>query len=175
MKKQIAIMFMAAVMLPMFLQGLDICPENMQAVLVLKIIPFTKNFDVLANSEITIGVFKNEQILEHFSSASKKMTFKIRLISIQDTSISLEKVNILYIPKGTNLAAVEALNKQAKKYGVLTVTGDPDAALERNVTLSFYVSNESPKILVNMRSAKEEGINFSGKVLGLADVRNVDK
>jgi hypothetical protein len=175
MKKQIAILFIAALILPLFLHGFDIVPENMQSVLVLKIISFTKNFDVLIKSEITVGVFNNDEVLQHFIAASKRVSFKIRLIPVTDTSTSLEKVNVIYIPKGTSPTNIEALNKQAKKYGVLTVAGDPDVAIDRNMTLSFYVLNESPKILVNMKSAKDEGMSFSSKVLGLADVRNMDK
>jgi len=175
MRKKIAILFIISLLLPVIVQGLDVIPEDMQAVLVLKIISFTKNFEKLLKSEVTIGIFNNDEILQHFYTASKKVSFKIQLISLPDTSISIEKINILYIPKGTSQTNIEALNKQAKKFKVLTVCGDPDVILDRNLSLSFYVLNESPKILVNMKSSKEEGISFSGKVLGLADVRNIEK
>jgi len=159
--------------------GLDMCPEKLQAVLVLKIIPFIKQFEDTTKSaggEIKIAVYGTNEIIQHFEAAATKMPFKVLTGSISniETDLAGVKANIIYIPSGTPSTILEKISKQAKNLKILTVTGDPDAALNSNISLSFYILNESPKILINMKSAKEEGMVFSSKILGLADLRNVD-
>lgn len=155
---------------------MDVCPEGMQAVLVLKIIPFVRNFEKLTpQGTVNIGVYNAPEVYRFLDTASKKVVFKTNLIQLSEGDPKLDNLHIIYIPRGCGAAVVEKLNRLAKKGGVLTVFGDPQGTLDFGLTLSFYVTADKPKILINMKSAKEEGIVFSSRVLTLADVRNMEK
>ena len=155
---------------------MDVCPEGMQAVLVLKIIPFVRNFEkLMAQDTVNIGVYNAPEVYRFLDTASKKVVFKTNFIQVSDSDPKLDNLNIIYIPRGCSAAVVEKLNRLAKKGSILTVFGDPQGTLDSNLTLSFYVVEDKPKILINMKSAKEEGIVFSSRVLTLADVRNMEK
>jgi hypothetical protein len=175
MKKVILIIIML-VLLGSLAPAMESCPDKMQAVLILKIIPFIKGYESTETSfEIGIGIYGNHDILASIQSAAKKVTFKVNLFTIAENDSKLENIRVIYIPSGTSLAVIEKINALAKKKKILTVCGDPNATLEHNLTLSFYVNNDNPKILINLKSAKEEGFSFSSKILGLADTRNMEK
>lgn len=172
---KIFILILSVIVTGSFAFSLDICPDKMQAVLVLKIIPFIKNYSNLTpTSEISIGIFGEHEIKQHFDAASKKVPFKVTLVTISNPDASLDKLQILCIPTGTPPAAIKKLNERAKKDKVLTVCSDPNLLTDYNLTLSFYVLNENPKIMINMKSAKAEEVTFSSKILGLADIKNID-
>lgn len=156
--------------------SMESCPEKMQAVLVLKIIPFVKNYNTEApNFELNIGIYGNSEILQFFQWGSKKLPYKVNYVPISETDPKLDNIQIVYISGGTSPASIEKLLGQSKKNKILSVCGDPNITLEKNITLSFYVKNENPKIMINWKSSKEEGISFSSNLLSLADVRNSDK
>jgi len=151
------------------------CPDKMQAVLAAKIIPFIKGYDTAgAAFEITLGILGNHEITSFFQLAAQKLPYKINIVNINEKDLQMADIKVVYIPSGTSLATIDAINTLAKKGKILTICGDPTATLDHNMTLSFYVQNDKPKVLVNMKSAKEEGIVFSSKLLGLADTRNME-
>lgn len=153
--------------------AMESCPDKMQAVLVLKIIPFIKGYDpALATVEVTIGIYGTHDVLGFIESAAKKVNYKVNVVTISEADPKLDHIQVLYVPGSVGPAVLEKLTALAKKKKVLTVCGNPNATLEHNLTLSFYVNNDNPKILINLKSAKEEEINFSSKILGLADTRN---
>ncbi|MGE5341847.1 MAG: YfiR family protein [Candidatus Omnitrophota bacterium] len=173
MKKSI-LLLLCTMLISFPLLSLDMVPESMQAVLILKILSFVKNFERGIQSEgITIGIYGANTILPAFDAAAKKLPFKVNFVSIPENLLNLERVQLLYIPRGSSATVFEKINAMTKRNKILTVSGDPNAGLDFNCTLSFYINNDNPKILINMKSAKEEDINFSSKVLGLADVRNM--
>lgn len=172
MKKTVAILFLLA-LTAFLLPAMEICPEKMQAVLIVKIIPFVRNFNAYESSTtLNVGVFGAHDILGFLQTAAKKVAYKVEFSTIAETNPDLTHIQILYIPSGVPPAIAAKLNALAKEKKILTVCGDPALTLDHNLTLSFYVNNDNPKILINLKSAKEEAINFSSNVLSLADIRN---
>lgn len=158
-----------------FVFAMDSCPDKMQAVLILKLIPFIKGYDPAAgNVEITIGIYGTHEVYSFIDSAAQKINYKVNLVTITESDLKLDNIQVVYIPSSASPTAIEKINLLAKKKKILTVCGNPNATLDNNLTLSFYVNNDNPKILINLKSAKEEGITFSSKILGLADTRNIE-
>ncbi len=153
--------------------SLEICPEKMQAVLMVKIIPFVKEFEApVRDSTIQIGVYGNHEIAAFLEEAAKKASFRIRVKIVPKYGPLPDDLQMIYFPLGTSANTVRKLNRIAKEKKILTVCGNPDMVMDQNITLSFHVFDEKPKILVNMDSASREGKTFSAKFLNLADVRN---
>lgn len=161
---------------PQRIGALEICPEKMQAVLMVKIIPFIRELDeAMRNSRVRIGVVGRHEIVGYLAEASRNASFGIRVETVRDVDSLPRDLQILYIPVGAPSATLRAFSRKAKERGILTVCGDPNAVLARGLTLSFYIYEEKPKILIDMASAFQEGISFSSQVLMLADLRNVQQ
>lgn len=153
--------------------SMEACPSTMQAVLTVKIIPFIKEYQTSQTFfQITIGVYGDNEIAAHLQAAAQRSAVRIFVVVISKTDPVLDGLQIVYIPYGTSPTAMKSISRQAKQKKILTVCGDPYAALSQNMSLSFYVYDEKPKILINMKSSRLEGVSFSSRVLRLADLRD---
>jgi hypothetical protein len=150
-------------------EAAEAVPEHIRAVLLMKVVPFIKELKGSSQFQLTIGVLEGGTIYKRMTEAAAKSEVKV---AVKEVSINnLQDVNILYIPMETPSNLVKQYKETARKAKILTVGGDPNYVLQEGLTLSFHLSGGSPKILVNIGSAEEEGAKFDAKLLKIADLK----
>jgi hypothetical protein len=138
-------------------------PAPVQAALFLKLLEFNKNISTAG--KITIYVVDSPD----FAAAMKKAEGKTvggAVIDkvIEGSGIPTEKPSVIYVgsePLVSNLLEYSSTNK------ILSITGNPLLA-EKGVTLAVGTSGGKPKILLNLSSSKEEGIDWNPAILKVA-------
>ena len=75
-----------------------------------------------------------------------------------------EKPSVIYIGSSGKLSDVLNYTKENK---VLSITGNPDL-VSKNVTLAVGTSGGKPKIMLNLSSTKDEGIEWNPAILKVA-------
>lgn len=65
--------------------------------------------------------------------------------------------------------SVQQITQSSQKEKILSMTGVPEY-VDDGVSLGIGIKGDSPEIIINLSSCKEEGIEFSSKVLGLARI-----
>jgi len=145
------------------------CPEKVQAVLLVKILSYTKEIGGKENKNPTIGVLNGGSILKDLQSAVAKSGTK--MIAKEVTINDLKGIDVLYIPEKTKGDLVKQAKTAALNKKIFTVAGSSKLLEDFGLTLTFYVADNKPKILINRSSGDAEGINFSAKLLKIADLK----
>jgi hypothetical protein len=73
-------------------------------------------------------------------------------------------IDVLLACEGSSFAAVGGL---AREHRILSAA-DTRAAIANDLSLGVLIERDRPVILINVRSAKAEGAEFSAKLLQLA-------
>jgi hypothetical protein len=98
----------------------------------------------------------------------------IKFITVEAENISLigkqnhRKLSIIYV---TPLRAfnIDKITNLSQSYKILTLTAIPDY-VAKGISIGFDIYKQQPKILINIRSSKAEGYEFSSQLLKLAKV-----
>jgi hypothetical protein len=162
-------------------------PVDLQFRLFLKILDFDRNLKTRVGDEIVFGIVyqktfvesvdtKNELVKAIEQSALKKIdNIPIRYILIElknensfVDAVSEEKVDILYITplRGFDIRILAHVCK-AKK--IMSLTGVP-SYVSLGISIGFNLKGQKTEIIINLRSAKAEGADFSSKLLHLTRV-----
>ncbi|MDJ0841767.1 MAG: YfiR family protein [Acidobacteriota bacterium] len=135
-------------------------PANLQAALIIKLLPFYNN---LGSKEFTIHVVGAPEVANLLKGKIGSMTGKAKLVNVVSSdSLPGEKVDVLYL--GTQIAAGTAF---AKENGCLSITGDP-AQMPKGITLGIGLENSKPKVYLNLKSSKAEGVDWNPAILKVA-------
>lgn len=78
------------------------------------------------------------------------------------------KAPVVYVTP-LNPSALQLVIGTSQKEKVLSMTGVPEY-VDAGVSLGVGVKGDSPEIIINLTSSKEEGSEFSSKVLGVARI-----
>jgi YfiR/HmsC-like len=159
---------------------------DQQVLPLLKVLIFDRNFEHRVHDELTIGVVfvpadpasvraKNE-VVKTLSNDLKNYAIKrlpIRHVAIEFTSareveaaVRANKVNLLFVTPlaGANL---DDLLTISHSYGIPTMTGVPEY-VERGVAVG--IRQEKPQILIHLKNARTEGIDFDASLLRIAKI-----
>jgi len=163
-------------------------PAIIQVPLLLKILTFDRNFDQRVGSVLRIGVVyvddvpASRQAKDDISTALngfadktiKKLPISYVLLrysteqSFEDAAKN-HGVNVLYVTPG-NAKFLAGLLRVSRKHRMTTVTGLPEYVKE-GVTVGFdLTSDNKTKILINLNSARLEGVAFDANLLRLSTV-----
>jgi len=162
-------------------------PISTQLPLFMKILSFDRNLNSHVKGEIVLGVVyqkgfktslkaKEELFSVMNESAPRRVDgIPVRCIPIDldgDSSlvdvISANKVNILYITPLRGIK-MESVSEIARTGQLPTMTGVP-AYVESGIAVGIGVKGEKPVIIINLSTAKAEGIDFDSQLLRLARV-----
>ncbi|MDJ0841768.1 MAG: YfiR family protein [Acidobacteriota bacterium] len=138
----------------------DSAPASLQAALILKLLPFYTN---LGNKEFKIHVIGAPDVAKNLKGMVGNMAGKAKLVEVtQSDGLPSGSVDVVYVGKD-----VAAGTQYSKENGVLSITGNPDL-IEQGVTLGIGLENKKPKIYLNLKSSKAEGVDWNPAILKLA-------
>ena len=139
-------------------------PPKLQAALIMKLLAFYTN---LGGDPFTIHVVGAPEIAKELTAMVGKPAGKAKLAEVtQSDGVPSGKASVVYV--GKDVAASTGYT-QANK--VLSVTGNPDF-VNQGVTLGIGIEGGKPKVLLNLSSSKNEGINWAPSILKVAATIN---
>jgi len=157
--------------------------------LYLKILTFDRAFKERVGDELVIGILTEnvtresrdtrDEMIEAISNGPKDLEgipIRWRAIDVmQDRdlaeSLARESVDVLYVTP-IRVFSIGSIAGVCRKIGISTFTGVP-AFVEGGIAVSFTIKGRSAEIIINLKSAKAEGSDFSSRLLHLATI--VDK
>jgi YfiR/HmsC-like len=162
-----------------------IVPPRVQAALVGKVVSFDRNFSARVKERVTIAVVSKSsnsdserataQMLGAFREVGPIATLpheELRVPWTDANSLAAfcaeRKVAIVYLTPGFDKEAA-AIAKALEVSRVLTVAGAL-SYIKDGLVLSFDLVSGRPKLVVNLASAKRQGIAFDSSFLAIARV-----
>jgi hypothetical protein len=162
-------------------------PLDLQAKLLLKILTYDRNLKERADSAVVVGIVydakreDSEKARSKFSKALEPYSGKevqhllvshvsLEYVSWSDLSAKIKSNNVsaLYVTPG-NSGNLKGIIKASRADSILTATGVPKY-VEAGVSVAFGSKEKKPQIIINLSSAKAEGVDFSSELLKLAKV-----
>jgi len=135
-------------------------PANIQAALIIKLLPMVNN---LGAREYKIHVVGAPEIAEILKGEIGKTTGKAKLIGVTaGDGPPAEPVDVIYVGNNAGPAT-----QYSQSNGALSITGNPDL-IKAGVTLGIGLENKKPKIFLNLKSSKAEGVDWNPAILKLA-------
>jgi hypothetical protein len=149
--------------LPALCQDVTEAPVTLQAALFLKLLPFDKN--IVSTGAVTIYVANAPEFAAEMKKAEGKLVGSAVISKVIDgKGVPTEKPSVLYIGSESGLKELVAYTKENK---VLSISGKPDLS-SKDISLFVGISNEKPKILLNLSASKDEGIDWNPAILKVA-------
>ena len=134
-------------------------PANLQAALIMKLLAFYTN---LGADPFTIHVIGAPDVAAELEKHVGKPAGKATLNGVTQGDSPSGGPKVVYV--GGN---VESSIGWTATNQVLSVTGNPDF-VPQGVTLGIAIEDKKPKILLNLTSSKNEGINWNPAILKVA-------
>ncbi len=138
-------------------------PAPLQAALFLKLLAFDKN--IASGGTITLYVIGSPEFAAEMKKAEGKPVGTATLAKvIEGDGVPSEKPSVIYAGTEAKLSEIIAYTKSKK---VLSITGNP-ALVSKDVSLVVGISEAKPKIMLNLSSSKDEGIDWNPAILKVA-------
>ena len=99
--------------------------------------------------------------------AAESKTVPFTDLKAFQATLAAEKPNVVYVTSEHDAKSLGYLAQALKGSGVLAVTGTR-AHLEQGVVLGFTPAEGRPKVLVNLKQAREQGVVFHNGLLRYA-------
>ena len=144
-------------------EDLGNAPAALQAAIFLKLLAFNNN--ISSGGAITIYIIgSNDFATEMKKAEGKAVGGAIVGKVVEGTGVPSEKPSVIYIATESSLAEILAYTKGTK---ILSITGNLDL-VSKGVSLIVGTSGGKPKIMLNLSSSKEEGIDWNPAILKVA-------
>lgn len=144
-------------------EDISVAPADIQAALTLKLLAFHEKLS--SSSNITVYVVNGSEYAHILKKAIGKPIGSSTLSSvIEGDDVPGEKPSVIYLGNSSKL---DDILSYSRSNDILSITGDP-SLISKGVTLGFGVSQEKPKILLNLSSSKLEDINWNPAILKVA-------
>lgn len=160
----ITVIFMISLFLrPAMSENIGNAPVPIQAALFLKLLEFDKN--ISSGGSINIYVIGSSEFAGEMKKAEGKTVGAAKIGKvIEGSDLPSEKPSVIYIGNASMLSKVQTYTTANK---VLSITGIPDLT-SKGVTLAIGISEGKPKIMLNLSSSKDEGIDWNPAILKVA-------
>ena len=146
-------------------EDLYTAPPKIQAGLFLKLLGFNKG--IASGGDISIHVVASPEFAAAMKKAVGKAVGKGRLSSVTEgNSVPTEKPTVIYVGDSSKTHEVISYTRANK---ILSITGLPDQ-VNNGITLGVGVLGGKPKIMLNISSSKEEGVDWNPALLKIASV-----
>jgi len=148
--------------------GADIeaAPANIQSAIFLKTLALNKN--IAGGGDVTLVVIKSKEFAEAMKPAIGRTIGTSKLATIltveEVPTDKPAKLTVIYLG---DAAKLEACTKYCRQYKVASITGIPEL-VKKGITLTVGVLDKKPKIVLNLASTKEEGIEWDPQILKVA-------
>lgn len=158
-----------------------------QAPLLLKILSFDRTLKTKSADNLTIGVLYQDKFRTSKMAANEFVSFlkdnndlhvnklKVKCVLInladlndQKATTILQNVDAFYIAPLRAFDIYE-ITKISRAKKIATMSGVPEY-INAGISIGLDLVAEHPKILININSAKSEGIEFNSQLLKLAEV-----
>lgn len=162
-------------------------PSDLQYTLLAKVLTYDRNLRSRAGSELVIAVVYQEShpasnaarhALERAYEASRFQainTIPIRFVSLAlgnpddlESKLREKQVDVVYLAP-LRAVAPDAIARAATRAGALTVTGVPEY-VSRGAAVGFGLEAGRPKVLIDADLAREQGADFSSRLLAMAEL-----
>lgn len=161
-------------------------PVNLQLSLFLKILTYERNLKKHVGDEIVMGIVyqnkfrksrqtKNELMDVIDKSPSQQVDgIPIRFVPVDidatdiTNAISKHSLELLYFAP-LRAVKIRSILEACSEKKVISLTGVPDY-VKSGVAVGIGLRDASPKILINLKSAKQEGADFDSQLLNLSKV-----
>ena len=163
-------------------------PVDLQIKLILTALTYDKNLETRANGELNIGILyfpespQSKQEADLFAKTlegfkDKKISgrsFNGTLLTYADNGelskkITEQKIDVIYIAQGEK-EMIERVLKVTQSGKILSCCGKAEYVSICGVTMAVGLKNKKPKLYLNLSSAKNEGADFSAKLLRVAEI-----
>jgi hypothetical protein len=142
----------------------DTPPANLQAAIIMKLLPYYTN---LGDGPFTIHVIGDSAVANEFKSKWQgKAAGKATLNAVTEGDTPDAGAKVIYVGKDVVAAIAHSQGNQ-----VLSVTGNAKFVAD-GVTLGIGIEAGKPKILLNLSSSKAEGVNWNPAILKVAETIN---
>ena len=146
-----------------FAQATD-APANVAAAITAKLIAFEKNISGTAQ-DISIYVMGDAAVAAEYKKAIGKNIGKATLKKVDSgDGVPTSKPNILFVGKSANVGKALEYSRANK---ILSITGIVDY-VNKGVTLGVGVEGGKPKILLNLSSSSDEGLDWNPAIIKIA-------
>ncbi len=146
-----------------FAEDINPAPEPLQAAIFLKLLGFNQN--LASGGDVSVYVVASPGFASEMKKAIGKKVGAATIKKVDEgDGIPSEKPSIIYLGPGANVSDMTSYSKSNK---ILSITGTPDFS-SKGATLLVGVSGGKPKIILNLTSSKEEGINWNPAILKVA-------
>lgn len=144
-------------------EDISVAPADIQAALTLKLLVFHEK--LASSGDITIYVVNGSEYAQALKKAIGKPIGSSKLSSvIEGDDVPKQKPSVVYLGNSSKL---DDILSYCRSNSTLSITGDPEL-IYKGVTLGFGVSNEKPKVLLNLSSSKLENIDWNPAILKVA-------
>jgi hypothetical protein len=144
-------------------EDIGAAPAPLQAALFLKLLAFDKN--IASSGSVTIYVIGAPEFAVEMKKTEGKPVGTATLGKvIEGDGVPAEKPSVIYIGSDAKLSEIIAYTKSNK---ILSITGNP-ALVSKDVSLIVGISESKPKIMLNLSSSKDEGIDWNPAILKVA-------
>ncbi len=160
-------------------------PAKLQAAIFMKVLSYDSNLKARSPSNVVIAIVTDAQtsgrksdIQSGFEAIAGKSiqgkTVKITAIDFKsgdqlNKDVKAAGANILYVSKGAAEATINAVIGLANSNSV-PVLCDAESLVRKGIAVGLTIESGKPKIVVNLKTAKQQGMKLSSKVLQLAKV-----
>jgi hypothetical protein len=166
-------------------QEVDVTSQ-LQLELLTKILPFNNAYKQRVEGIVTIGIVYQKRnrasvlvkedlmhVIEQHPMAWRKQVFRAVPIEYENDDILASQIDavqpdILYITP-MRLASLDGITSRTESRKIMTFTGVAEYVSD-GISVGIGREHDRPVILVNLRAAKAEGVDFSSRLLQLAKV-----
>lgn len=154
---------------PIWAESIAAAPPSIQGVLLVKLLAF--NQDVTQGGDITIYVLNAAEIAKALKPGVGRSIGKSVLKDIQEcreiTGLVPKRPAVLYVGKTKDIQPVLAF---CRKHKILSITGVP-AVGENGVSITMGIAAKKPRVLLDEKSVKLEGVTLDPKMKKLSKTR----
>lgn len=144
-------------------EDIQTAPVSVQAAIFLKLLEFDKN--ISSGGSISIYVLGSPSFAAEMKKAEGKAVGAATIGKvIEGSGLPSEKHSAVYIGTESVLSQMQTYTTTNK---VLSMTGIPELA-SKGITLTVGISEGKPKIMLNLSSSKDEGIDWNPAILKVA-------
>jgi len=146
-------------------ENIDVAPPKLQAGLFLKLLAFNKG--LASGGDISIYVMGSPEFAAAMRTGIGKTVGKARIRSVTEgNSLPTDKPEVIYVGSAS---MTDTVIKYTRANHIISITGRPDQ-VEKGVTLGVGVLAGKPRILLNLWSSKEEGIDWNPAILKISTI-----
>lgn len=161
-------------------------PIEIQVPMLLKILTFDRNLEKRSGKKFTIGIIYQSKYKDSFEAKDKfiESINRISIKKIKDIPIDLlsidvdgsdlehailkKEINALYIAP-LRAFDIERITKISQDRKIISMTGIIEQ-VNSGISIGIGAKGDKPLIIINLESAKLEGIDFSSQLLKLAKI-----